>query len=113
MPNFNQLIMIGHLARDPELRYTGNGTAICQLVCCTNYSYVKDGQKHKQPCFLDWKAWGKTGENIAKFFKKGDAVMLIGRIDQETWEDKATGQKRSKHVGVVDKFEFVWCKKDE
>lgn len=95
MPNQNCVILAGHLARDPELRYVKSGTALTQFCIGTNREYEKEGQKKSVATFVDCKAWASVAELVAQL-KKGDGITITGEITTETWDDKTTGQKRSK-----------------
>lgn len=110
----NILIQKGNLTRDPETRYTPKGTAITQFGIAVNRRWKgEDGQAKEEVTFTDWQAWGKTGETIAKFFKKGDPIICEGRLAQEEWEDKQTGEKRRKSLGKLETFHFCGSKAAE
>ena len=111
--NINIITLGGNLTRDPETRVTPQGTAIAQFSIANNRKF-KDasGQMREEVSFIDCEAWGKTGENIGKFFSKGDRILVAGRIKQDSWEDKQTQQKRTKLKVVVDQFHFVDSKRD-
>lgn len=100
MPNYNKVIMIGHLTRDPQLTFTANSTPVAEFGLANN-------DQRDKPCFIDCRAFGKTAENIAKFFKKGRAILVEGRLEFDQLEDKNGGGKRSKHKIVVTTFAFV------
>lgn len=107
----NILIQKGNLTRDPETRYTPKGTAITQFGIAVNRRWKsEDGQIKEEVTFTDWQAWGKTGETIAKFFKKGDPIICEGRLAQEEWQDKQTGEKRRKSLGKLETFHFCGSK---
>lgn len=106
--NYNRTILAGNTTRDPELRVTPKGTAICQFSLAVNRQWKNEaGEKQEEVSFIDCEAWGKTGETIAKYFTKGKPIMVEGRLKQDTWEDKNTKEKRSKLKVVVDQFMFV------
>lgn len=108
MPSFNKVILMGNLTRDPELRQTQSGTSVCKFSIAVNESYTaQDGTKRDNATFVELNAFGKTAENIAKFFRRGDPILIEGRLKQESWNDKQSGQDRSKLVVIVEKFEFV------
>lgn len=108
MANLNKILLIGNLTRDPELRVTPKGTAICSFGLCVNRSYKDEaGQTVEEPTFLDVEAWGKQGELIAKYTTKGRPLFVEGRLKFEQWEDKQTNQKRSKLKVVVENFQFL------
>ena len=112
--NYNHTTLAGNLTRDPELKYTPKGTAICAFTIAVNRKWKSDsGEEKESVAFIDHKAFGKTGEVIAQCLKKGQPIFTVGRIDQENWDDKATGQKRSKLVVTVESFQFVGGKRDD
>lgn len=105
--NVNLAIIGGNMTRDCELRYLANGTAVGGFGIAINEKWTaKDGEKKEKTTFLDCKAWGKTAENIAQYFKKGSRFYGHGKIEIETWDDKQTQQKRSKAVIVIESFQF-------
>ena len=108
MASFNKVILMGNLTRDPELRQTQSGTSVLGASVAVNESYTSaDGSKRDNTSFIELTAFGKTAENISKFFRKGDPILIEGRLKQESWNDKQSGQARSKLVVIVEKFEFV------
>jgi single-strand DNA-binding protein len=109
MASFNKVILLGNLTRDPELRYTPQGSAVCEFALALNYVYTnkQTGQKVEEVSFIDIVAWGKTGEICAEYLKKGRQVMIEGRLKQDTWEDKNTKQKQSKLKVVLESFSFI------
>ena len=100
---YNKVIMIGHLARDVELRHIPSGTAIANSSIATSYKY---GDR-EETCFLDFSAFGKPAEIMHQYLKKGSKVMLEGRLILEQWDDKNTGTKRSRHTLRVENFKFL------
>ena len=108
MPNYNKVILMGNLTRDPEVRYTSSGTAIAKLGIAVNRSWSnKDGQKQEETTFVDVDAFGRQAETIGQYLKKGRPIMVEGRLKLDQWDDKQTGQKRSKLGVVLDRFEFI------
>ena len=108
MPNYNKVILMGNLTRDPEVRYTSGGTAIAKLGIAVNrYWSNKDGQKQEETTFVDVDAFGRQAETIGQYLKKGRPIMVEGRLKLDQWDDKQTGQKRSKLGVVLDRFEFI------
>lgn len=105
---FSKAIIMGNLTRDPEMRITPNGASVCSFAVAVNRTY-RDGTGNnvEQVSFLDCSAWGKLGETIAQYAKKGSGVLISGRLEQRSWEDKATGQKRSRVEIVVEDFNFL------
>jgi single-strand DNA-binding protein len=99
---------MGNLTRDPEIKHTSKGTAIAELSVAVNRKVPdgKDGWKN-EPTFVEVTAWGSTAENAHKYLTKGRGVFIEGRLQIETWEDKATGQKRSKLKVVCEALQFL------
>ena len=108
MANFNKVILAGNLTRDPELRYTPKGTAICQIGLAINRNYNTDsGEKKEEVTFVDVEAWARTAEVIAQYLKKGRPILIEGRLKLDQWEDKQTNQKRSRLKVVCESFQFL------
>ncbi len=108
MKGFNKVILMGNLTRDPETRTTPSGQTVTQFGLAVNRTWKgSDGQQQEAVSFIDCVAWGKAGEIIAQYLGKGRAVLVSGRLDQRSWEDKETGGKRSKVEVVVEDFNFV------
>lgn len=107
MSSFNRVILMGNLTRDPEIRQTQTGTSICRFSIAVNRSFpAQDGTVRDETCFVDIDSFGRTAENISKYFSKGKPILVEGRLRQDSWEDKQ-GQKRTKLVVVLERFEFV------
>jgi single-strand DNA-binding protein len=106
--NYNKTIFGGRICRDLELKYVGE-TQLCDFAIASNKK-IKDKE---YVTFLDCKAWGKTAELIATHFSKGREIMVDGSLRTEEWDDKTTGQKKSKIVLNVDSFQFCGSSKDE
>jgi single-strand DNA-binding protein len=108
MANLNRVLLIGNLTRDPELRVTPKGTAICQFGLAVNRTYKDDtGATREETTFVDIEAWGRPGEIISKYCSKGRPLFVEGRLKLDQWEDKATGQKRSRMRVVLENFQFL------
>jgi single-strand DNA-binding protein len=108
MANFNKVILAGNLTRDPELRYTPKGTAIARLGLAINRKWkTETGEMKEDVTFVDVDAFGKTAETIGQYLKKGRPILIEGRLRYETWEDKQSGQKKSKLGVVMETFQFL------
>lgn len=108
MANFNKVYLIGNLTRDPELRVTPKGTAICQFGIAVNRQFKDEsGAMRDDTTFVDIEAWGKQGETISKYCTKGRPLFIEGRLKLDQWEDKTSGQKRSKLKVVLEGFQFL------
>jgi single-strand DNA-binding protein len=108
MANFNKVILAGNLTRDPEMRYTPKGMAIAKLSLAVNRVWTNEaGEKKEEATFIDLSAFGKQAETLAQYMKKGSPLMVEGRLKLDQWDDKQTGQKRSKLAVVVEGFQFL------
>src|SRR3954467_3471907 len=97
MASFNKVILLGNLTRDPEVRYTPKGTAVTELGMAVNRVYTaENGEKREDTTFVDVTLWGRTAEIAGEYLKKGRPVFIEGRLQLDTWDDKQSGQKRSK-----------------
>lgn len=107
MRGFSKAIIAGNLTRDPELRSTGSGNSVCAFTVAINRTFrSNDGSNKEDVSFIDCTAWGKLGETVAQYAKKGTGVLVSGRLNQRGWEDKS-GNKRSSVEIVVEDFNFV------
>ena len=102
----NSLNVIGRLAADPQTKYFESGSSITEFRIALDKGKDKQG-KDLGAVWLSCKAWNKTGILIADYFKKGQMIALQGRLDQEEWEDRNTGDKRSKLLMTVDRLTFL------
>ena len=99
---------MGNLTRDPEVRYTSSGTAIAKLGIAVNrYWRNQEGQQQEETTFVDVDAFGKQAETIGQYLKKGRPIMVEGRLKLDQWDDKQTGQKRSKLGVTLENFQFL------
>ena len=107
MPNFNLIVLMGHLTRDPELRHTPQGTAVCDFGLAINRQWSNaDGQKREEVTFVDCTAWARSAETLAKYVTKGSPLLVEGRLTYRTW-DGPDGNKRSKLEVTVERFQFL------
>lgn len=103
----NRAIIMGRLARDPDLRYTPKGTAVADFSVALNHTWKTDaGEKREEVTFVDVTAWGRQAEVIGQYFRKGKGILVEGRLKQDKWQDKNTGQDRSKLGVVLESFDF-------
>src|SRR5215472_7914887 len=108
MANFNKVILAGNLTRDPELRYTPKGMAIAKVSIAINRTWKNEaGETKEETTFVDVDAFGRQAEVIAQYFKRGRPILIEGRLRYEQWDDKQTGQKRSKLGVVLEGFQFM------
>ncbi|MBJ06049.1 MAG: single-stranded DNA-binding protein [Verrucomicrobiaceae bacterium] len=108
MANLNKVMLIGNLTRDPELRYTPKGTAVAELGMAINRVWSNDqGQRQEDTTFVDVTLWGRQAELAQQYLGKGRPVYIEGRLQMDSWEDKNTGQKRSKLKVVGENMQFL------
>jgi single-strand DNA-binding protein len=108
MASYNKVILVGNLTRDPELRYTPKGMAIAKIGLAVNRNWTTEsGEKKEEVTFVDVDAFGRQAETLAQYMKKGSPLLVEGRLKLDQWDDKQTGQKRSKLGVVVEGFQFL------
>lgn len=108
MASFNKVILVGNLTRDPELRYTPKGLAIAKIGLAVNRVWKNEaGESKEEVTFIDVDSFGKQAETIAHYLKKGSPLLVEGRLRLDQWDDKQTGQKRSKLGVVLEGFQFL------
>lgn len=108
MANLNKVLLIGTLTRDPEIKYTPKGTAIADIGLAINRNYTTDsGEKREEVTFVDVTLWGRVAEIVGEYCKKGRPLFVEGRLQLDTWDDKQTGQKRSKLKVVGDNIQLL------
>ena len=113
MPNYQKLIIIGHLTKDPVLSYTPNSTAVCEFGIATNRKWKgQDGREQEEVLFIDCVCFGKRGEAIQKYSLKGDPLLIEGRLNLDQWKAQ-DGTNRSKHRVIVENFQFMGSPKDK
>ncbi len=106
--NLNKVTISGRLARDPEQKFTTRGTAICSFSVAVNRKWKDEaGAEKEEVTFVECAMWGKTAEAYVKYHKKGRETYIEGRLKLDQWDDKATGQKRSKLTVVAESWQFV------
>lgn len=105
---FNKVILLGNLTADPETRTTPSGQSVTSFSLAVSRNYRgSDGSRKEDTSFINCTAWGQTGETIAKYVGKGRQLLVSGRLQQRSWEDKDTGKRRSAIDVVVEEFSFV------
>ena len=112
MANFNKVILMGNLTRDPQMSYLPSQTAVVELGLAVNRKWrSQDGQQKEETCFVDCKAFGKQAETLNQYMRKGQPLLIEGRLQLSQWEDKE-GNRRSKLRVVVEGFQFVGGRSD-
>ena len=112
MGNFNSVILMGNLTRKPELAYTPKGTAVAKFGLAVNRKWKTEaGEDKEEVTFCELEAWGRTAETLEKYLDKGSPLFVTGRLKLDQWDDKDTGQKRSKLKVIVEHFQFIGAPK--
>jgi single-strand DNA-binding protein len=114
MANLNTVLLIGRLTKDPEIKHTPKGTAVTEIGMAIKRVLPAEegGERREEVTFVDVTVWGKTAENVQKYLTKGRSVFVEGRLHLDTWDDKQTGQKRSKLKVVAETVQFLGSKAD-
>lgn len=108
MASYNKVMLIGNLTRDPEVRYTPKGSAVCDIGLAVNRVYSSEsGEKVEEVTFVDVVLWSKLAELAGKYLHKGRPVFIEGRLQMDSWEDKQTGQKRTRLRVVGEQMQFL------
>lgn len=106
-------MLMGNLTRDPELKTVNGKSSVLEMGLAINRTIKSDnGETREEVTFVDVTVWGRTAENVAKYLKKGSSALVEGRLQFDSWQDKATGQNRSKLRVVADSVQFLSSPKD-
>jgi single-strand DNA-binding protein len=113
MANLNKVLIIGNLTRDPEIKYTPKGTAVADIGLAVNRNWTDDsGEKKEETTFVDVTLWGRQAEVAEQYLKKGRPVFIEGRLQLDTWDDRQTGQKRSRLRVVAENLQLLGNRSD-
>ena len=113
MANLNRVLLIGNLTRDPDLRYTPKGTAVTEISLAVSRIYSgEDGERKEETTFVDVTLWARLAEIAGQYLKKGRPVFIEGRLQLDTWDDKQTGQKRSKLRVVAENIQLLGSRQE-
>lgn len=108
MRGFSKAIIAGNVTRDPEMRTTTSGSQVCSFAIAVNRSFKdSSGNQQDQVSYIDCVAWGKSAEIICQYVHKGSPLLISGRLEQRSWDDKNSGQKRSRTEVVIEDFSFI------
>lgn len=108
MPELNKVFLTGRLTRDPELRYLPSGTPLCKMGLAVSRNYkTREGDRREETLFIDVTAWRGTAEYCGENLKKGRPLMVEGTLQSDQWEDKNTGQKRTKIEVRADRIQTL------
>jgi single-strand DNA-binding protein len=114
MADYNSVVLLGRLARDPELKYAPSGAPVCTFSVATNHHYTKsDGQKAESVTFVDVTVWRRLAELCSQFLRKGRQVLVSGALKQDRWIDAKTQQPRSKIKVVAREVKFIGPRPDD
>lgn len=103
---FNKVILIGNLTRDPELRYTPQGTSVCNFGLAVNRKYRQAEEMKEEVTFINIVVFGKQADTCGQYLSKGSPVLIEGRLRENRWETPE-GQKRSRHEVIAESFKFL------
>jgi single-strand DNA-binding protein len=115
MANLNRVLLIGNLTRDPEVRYTPKGTAVADIGMAINRvigSGSEEGERREEVTYVDVVLWGRLAEIAEQYLKKGRPVFIEGRLQLDSWDDKQTGQKRSRLRVVAENLQLLGGRAD-
>lgn len=113
MANLNRVLLIGNLTRDPDVRYTPKGTAVTELGLAVNRVYSgENGEKQEETTFVDVTLWARQAEVAGQYLKKGRPVFIEGRLQLDTWDDKQSGQKRSRLRVVAENLQLLGVRQE-
>jgi single-strand DNA-binding protein len=108
MADLNRVFLMGSLTFDPELRRTPSGTAVSELRLVTSRSWMsKEGERREEKLFIDVTVWDRQAEICCERLRKGSGIHVEGSLRMDTWEDKSTGEKRSKIRVHADRVQFL------
>ena len=107
MASLNKVFLLGNLTRDPDLRGFPNGQSVCDLGLAVSRRFVSNGQEQEETCFVDVVVWGKAANNCRQYLSKGSQVMVEGRLQLDTWEDRNGGGRRSRLRVVAENVQFM------
>ena len=111
MANLNRVFLIGNLTRDPQIRYTPKGTRVADIGLAVNRVLkTEEGQRREEVTYVDVVLWGRVAEIAHKYLKKGRPVFIEGRIQLDAWDDKQTGQKRSRLRVAGESLQLRWSR---
>ncbi len=113
MANFNKVIMAGRLTRDPQLSYLPSNTPVTEIGLATNRKWRgQDGEMKDDTCFVDCRVYGKQAETLNQYMSKGRGLLIEGHLQLQQWTAK-DGTKRSKHMVIIERFEFLDGRRDD
>ncbi|MFH1604004.1 MAG: single-stranded DNA-binding protein [Pseudomonadota bacterium] len=113
MPDYNKILLMGNLTRDPQLTYLPSNTPVVEIGLAVNRKFRKqDGEQGEETLFVDCRAYGKTAEALSQYCHKGKPLFIEGRLQLDQWQDK-DGNRRSKHRVFIESFQFIDSRSDK
>jgi len=114
MANFNKVILVGNLTRDPEVRYTPSGTAVSDIGLAVNRTWFdkQSNERREETTFVDITLWARQAEVAGEYLSKGRSVLIEGRLQLDQWDDRETGQKRSRLRVVCENMQMLGSRSD-
>lgn len=114
MASLNRVLLMGNLTRNPEMRYTPAGSAVCEFGIAVNRRFVQaNGAEKEEVCFIDIVVWGKQAESTSRYLQKGSSVFIEGRLVYDQWEEKETQKKRSRLRVNAERVQFLDRRDDQ
>lgn len=107
MASLNKVFIMGNLTREPEVRHTPSGSAVCDLGLAVNRKYMANNQEQEEVCFVDVIVWGKQAESCGRYLEKGSPALIEGRLQLDQWQDKNSGASRSRLRVVAERVQFM------
>ena len=114
MASYNRVILVGNLTRDPQVRYIASGKAVCEIGLAVSHQWFdkQSNTRKEETTFVDITLWGRTAEVAGEYLSKGRPVLIEGRLQLDQWQDKTTGDKRSKLRVVCDSMQMLGSRGD-
>lgn len=113
MSSYNRVTLVGNLTRQPELRKTKTGASVTDLGLALNRIWNgENGQRQEETTYVDVTVWGRSAENAAQYLQKGRCILVEGRLQMESWQDKQSGQERHRLKVVADSLQFLGSAND-
>ena len=113
MASLNKVFLLGNLTKEPDLRAFPNGQSVCDLRLAVSRRFTSNGQEQEETCFVDVVVWGRAANNCRQYLSKGSQVMVEGRLQLDTWEDRNSGGQRSRLRVVAENIQFMSRRRDE
>ena len=113
MASLNKVYLLGNLTKEPDLRGLPSGQSVCEMRLAVSRRYVSNGQEQEETCFVDVSVWGKAANNCRQYLSKGSQVLVEGRLQLDTWEDRNGGGQRSKLRVVAENIQFLTRRRDD